>query len=703
MKLKLFLPVLFLLFSLPTHFSKGENLFVKESSYPTGVLERQKELDKFYSNKKLGAFVKEGKTYFRLFTPSPKKVELLIFETPESTDPKIFEMKKDENAVWETVLDGELYGAFYGFKVFPKNYSGDGSDLPLCVDPYAKAVTTFTTYMNPRKAIIIKDDYNWEGDEWIQRDWRDLIIYEMHIRDMTAHPSAKSKLAGTYKGLIDSQAEGGINYIKKLGVNTVELLPAMEYGYLEIPYKDSTAIKYNTWNPYERNHWGYMTSNFFAPASYYSQSWKEIKKGVWMGAHARQVNDFKDMVKAFHREGIGVMMDVVFNHLSEYEVGNLKQIDKEYYFRLDENGNFISKSYCGNDLRTEAPMLRRLIVESVLFWMKEYHIDGFRFDLGKLIDWKTIEEVIKEARKVNPYVVFVCEPWGGGYDPTGFSKRGWGAWNDQIRNGVKGQNLIDGLGWIFGKWYSNNNIKRIESYVNGTLLRDKFGLFLKKEHSVNYLESHDDYTFGDFIRIAVKKATPDEVIKNVDEFVKLSPRELKLNKLGALFLLTSQGITMIAEGQEFARTKVIPLDVKVPDLNKGHIDHNSYNKDNATNYINYNHAKTNNELLQYYRGLIELRTRFAAFRRAKYEDVNFVELKEHPFALGYFLNFEGDKFFVGFNAQQKGEVSFSLPNGTWSVLVNGKQAGVKPFGFVKNKIKLPPVSGVVLKFLENEK
>ena len=269
----------------------------------------------------------------------------------------------------------------------------------------------------------------------------------------------------------------------------------------------------------------------------------------------------------------------------------LKQIDKEYYFRLDEKGNYIAQSGCGNDFRTEAPMARRMIVESVLYWMKEYHVDGFRFDLGKLIDWETIELIIFEAKKINPYVIFVCEPWGGGYDPSGFSVRGWGAWNDQIRNGIKGENPFDGLGWIFGKWYGNNNPTRIKSYVNGTLTKDTLGLFQKSDHSVNYLESHDGYTLGDFIRLGLGDVKKDQVIKNVDEFVKLTPTQLKLNKLAALFLFTSRGITMISEGQEFARSKVIPFNIPVDDPHKGMIDHNSYEKDNETNYINYESRK----------------------------------------------------------------------------------------------------------------
>jgi pullulanase/glycogen debranching enzyme len=129
-----------------------------------------------------------------------------------------------------------------------------------------------------------------------------------------------------------------------------------------------------------------MTAAFFAPESYYGEVTKDIEWNKWNGQSARQVNDFKDMVKAFHKEGIGVMMDVVYNHLSEYELGNLKEIDKDYYFRLDQHGNYISQSGTGNDLKTERPMLRRMIIESILYWMKEYHVDGFRFDLGKLIE-----------------------------------------------------------------------------------------------------------------------------------------------------------------------------------------------------------------------------------------------------------------------------------------------------------------------------
>jgi pullulanase/glycogen debranching enzyme len=676
----------------------GSKLYVPDQTKTqlTSIQKKQKELDKLYSDKKLGSFVENGNTYFRLFTPNAEKVSLLTFETPEQTKGKEFPMTRDENGVWETSLDGELYGLYYGFKVC---HPGTPciEDI-VCIDPYAKAVATFQTYFNPRRSIVIEEgDYNWEGDEWIQRDWRDLIIYEMHIRDMTEHSSSGVNERGTYHGLIEKEKTGGIDYIKNLGINTVELLPSQEFANVEIPFQDSLNGKFNHWNPYERNHWGYMTAAFFAPESYYSENVRELRWDEWSGKDAKAVNDFKDMVKAFHKEGIAVIMDVVYNHISEYEIGNLKQIDKEYYFRLDEKGNYIQQSGCGNDFRTEAPMARRMIVESILYWMKEYHIDGFRFDLGKLIDWETIEKIIFEAKKINPNVVFVCEPWGGGYDPAGFSVRGWGAWNDQIRNGIKGENPFNGLGWIFGKWYGNNSPARIKSYINGTLTRDTLGLFQKPDHSVNYLESHDGYTLGDFIRLGLGDVKQDQVIKDVDKNVKLTQQQLKLNKLAALFLFTSRGITMISEGQEFARSKVIPLDEPEQDPHKGMINHNSYDKDNETNYINYHHAQINKELFNYYKGLIELRKKYEGFRRADYNDVTFFNYKDKPFALGYSVKYKDEEFVVLLNADPKSAMDFQLPNGDWGVIVDENTAGIISQKTHQKKVSLNESTGMILK------
>ncbi|HZW38275.1 MAG TPA: alpha-amylase family glycosyl hydrolase [Ignavibacteriaceae bacterium] len=685
----------FLLIIAVSSISIGKPLFITDkhniSKKEHELKQKDENLNKYFSKKELGVITSSGKTIFRLFTPNAVNVSLVIFNKAEDNSGNEYAMTKDNNGVWETEFKKELYGKFYNFKV-----SHLGQEPVLCLDPYAKAVASYNTYFTPRKGIIINNDYNWDGDEWIKKDWRDLIIYEMHIKDMTAHPSSGAKNPGTYKALTEKGIKGGIDYLKKLGVNTVELLPSQEFANIEIPYKDTLRGKYNTWNPYERNHWGYMTAAFFAPEELYSQPNAKVELNTWSGTSGKQVNEFKDMVKAFHKNGIAVIMDVVYNHLSEYEFGNLKEIDKDYYFRLDAQGNFIAESYCGNDIKTERPMMRRMIIESILYWMKEYHIDGFRFDLGKLIDWETIEEIIREARKINPAVVIVCEPWGGGYDPAGFSLRGWGSWNDQIRNGIKGENPNDGLGWIFAHWYGNNNPDRIKSYVNGTLTKDTLGLFQKKEHSVNYLESHDGYTFGDFIRIGTRERGAHEFINDIDQNAKLSPLQLKLNKLGALFLLTSQGITMISEGQEYARSKVIPKNIQVDDTLRGTIDHNTYNKDNEVNYINYQHADMNEDLFNYYQGLIELRTKHEAFRRADYKDVKFIDFKNNSFALGYNLKYKNEEFIVLFNADMHKTESYKLPSGKWHVLVNENTAGTETIKNLRGEIKINPSSGVVL-------
>ena len=653
----------------------------------------KKDLDKFYSSKRLGSFTENSKTVFRIFAPQAERILLVIFSKVENSSGKKFKMIRDNEGVWEAILDGEIYGSFYGYQIKHKN-----KDEVACIDPYSKAVATFNNYLNPRKSIVVKDnDYNWGNDEWIQRDWRDLIIYEMHLRDMTAHSSSGSKYPGTYRGLIEKGITGGIEYIKNLGVNAVELLPIQEFANIEIPFNKNFLGRKNTWNPYETNHWGYMTAAFFAPDSYYSDGGESIKRNKWSGQTANQIREFKDVVKEFHKNGISVIMDVVYNHLSEYEIGNLKEIDKEYYFRTDSHGRLTSQSYTGNDLKTERPMMRKMIVDSILYWMNEYHIDGFRFDIAKLIDWQTIEEIAEEAQKINPNVILIAEPWGAGHDPAGFSLRGFSSWNDQIRNGIKGENPFNGKGWLFEDWFGNNNNDRIKSYINGTLVKDRHGLFQRKEHSVNYLESHDDYTLGDFIRLALGDVKKEQVIYDTVKNVILTPLQLKINKLAALFLFISQGITMIHSGQEFARSKVISNNTKAKDPNIGKLDHNSYEKNNETNYINFEHAKINHVLLSYYKGLINFRQTFEAFRRANYDEIKFNDYPAKSFYLSFELTHKSENFVVALNSHYKKEIKTKLPEGDWEILINGETAGIQVLGAIKKEITIKPITGYVLR------
>jgi pullulanase/glycogen debranching enzyme len=329
-------------------------------------------------------------------------------------------------------------------------------------------------------------------------------------------------------------------------------------------------------------------------------------------------------------------------------------------------------------------------------------IDGFRFDLAAMIDWETCDAILQRARAINPNAIIIAEAWGGGgYTPAEHSQHGWAAWNDQIRNGVKGwQPTGEGdQGFIFGKWKSGTTTKNLRSYVTGTLKEDG-GLFQHKSHSINYLESHDDHTLGDFIRIASEEVGAEQVITDIDANARLSPRQLRMNKLAALFLFTSQGPTMMHEGQEFARSKVIAK-TNVPDPHAGQIDHNSYNKDNETNWINFQHAEMNRELVDYYRGLIALRKAHRAFRWSDKSDVEFLP-SEGELALGYQLQRKssGDShdFIVLMNGHTSKPAAFKVPAGEWEIVVNEQGAGVTSLGkFNGGEFTLMPTSGVAMR------
>ncbi len=663
--------------------------------------QEEASLNQFYSNKPLGCR-REGQNFaFRLFAPRATGVRLAIFDRPDADAKREFSMQRDADGVWEFFSAENLTGKFYGYRVSGPHGAGEiFNDRIVIADPYARAVATKNHYSHPARSLILpEDNFDWEGDTFLNIPMEDLIIYEMHARDMTAHPSSgvAPELRGTYRGLIQTGRKGGLDYIKSLGVNAVEFLPIHDFGQIEPTPQENAAAN----NVYARNHWGYMTSYFFAPESYYATN-GTMASGQWNGVDGRQVREFKDVVKSFHRAGIAVLLDVVYNHVSEYDQNPFKLIDKKYYFSLDAQGNFLSKSGCGNDFQTERPMARRLILDSVEYWMREYHIDGFRFDLAALLDWETCEAILKRARAINPHAIIIAEPWGGGgYTPAEHSQHGWAAWNDQIRNGVKGWRPTGegDQGFIFGKWKNGTTMTHLRSYITGTLKEDG-GLFQQKSHAVNYLESHDDHTLGDFIRIASGEVGEDQKITDLDANARLSAVQMQMNKLAALFLFTSQGATMLHAGQEFARSKVIAK-TNIVDAHAGQIDHNSYNKDNETNWINYRHVEMNRELLDYYRGLIALRRSHRAFRWSEKQDVELLT-SVGEFSLGYLLHHasSGDTydFAVLMNGDPQEPALFTVPTGNWEIVVNAQQAGTVALGKSPGgSFVVKPTSGVVMR------
>jgi len=638
-----------------------------------------------------GAFVEDKKTTFRLFAPRADNVNLVIFDSVAAESGRELPMTSDGKGNWSLSLKGKGEGILYGYRLNGPSSKSHSFDPDVFIaDPYSVAAVTQNRYRHVAKSLVLSDTFDWGGDTCISLDPRDAIICEIHIRDMTIHSSSNAKTPGTYLGLVDPDQRGGLTHIKEMGYNAVGLLPSMDFANVEVPYLDSSASVYNTWNPYARNHWGYMTTFFFSPEGYYATD-GSADPNAWNGASGKAIKEFKEMVKAFHREGIAVLMDVVYNHVSNYDYHPFKYIDRNLYFRLDESGKYIAQSGCGNDTKTENPMVRNLILESVRYWMTEYHIDGFRFDLANLIDKESCQIILTEAKRINPNVIFIAEPWGGGYDPDGFSDIGWPSWNDQFRNGVKGQNPVDGHGFIFGKWQGNNNESSLKRYVMGSP-REYGGQYVEVAHSVNYLESHDDHTFGDFVRIGSGQVHEDQVIRDIKSNAMVRGKQLDLNKLGALFLFTSQGMIMVSQGQSWGRSKVI-ASTNIPDSKVGQIDHNSYEKDNETNWLNWNHRDKNRELVEYYRGLISLRKKNREFRYSKPGDFRFLDVGQQV-AVGYILK---NRFAVILNGDPHRSLKISLPIGSWKILVDKESVDPDGKQVVTGTISVPHTSGMVLK------
>ena len=667
-----------------------------------------------YSQKELGCIVDSTQTTFRLFAPRATSVTLVLFDRHDQEQGEEFSMVRDVDGVWEYSARAILYGKYYGYRVSGPAGRGEMFNPNIIIgDPYSKAVVTKNTYRLPAKTLIVKTEYDWEEDAFVTpANHNDLIIYEANVRDLTAHVSSGVSSRGTYAGLLEDGRTGGFSYLKDLGVNAVEFQPIQKFGTIEPPYNDPRHVtdsgEVNTWNPYERNHWGYMTSYFFAPETYYAGD-GTMEPGKYNGIDGRAVKEFKDVVKALHRERIAVIMDVVYNHVSQYDFNPLKYIDKFYYFFTDSSGDFVKTSGCGNDFYTSRRMAQRLIVESVRYWMKEYHIDGFRFDLATMIDPETCTLITEEAKRINPNVVLIAEAWGGGkYDPAGFSDIGWASWNDRYRNGVKGQNPHDGLGFIFGKFQGSNSKKSVMSFLTGTLRADD-GMYVKKEHSINYLESHDNNTMGDFIRLGSGEVKDTDRIVDTSKHAMLSEKQLALNKLAAMFLLVSQGPVMIHEGQEFGRSKIIaPTDDPDPDV--GRIDRNSYEKDNETNWLDYHHKTLNRELYEYYRGLIALRKAYPIFSGAPTKGVEFIPTNDD-----FFIAFRlattlaagpnaGNDFFIVLNGNPEKVGKIVLPEGRWSVVADARKvSSEKPIRSVTGKsLRVPPTSGMILKAYQSQ-
>ena len=453
----------------------------------------------------LGALVVNGETTFRLFAPRAKHVRLFLSEKLETQDQAFgYELDRHEEAgvwqgVWEAHLDRNLHGWYYWYSVSgPHDVFGHFHPGEKILDPYAQAAVG-------RKGPGIVLDPAWVGRAdrtFITPPWQDLVVAETHVRDLAANApiglSADERLGFT--GLT-KWVESPDFYLRKLGVNAVELMPVHEAD-------NKTREEYQ---------WGYMTANFFSPASAYALD----------GPRASQVKELQELVAALHRQGMAVIMDVVYNHVGE--PAHLLFVDKLYYFELSDDGELANWSGCGNDLRCRSAMATRLICDSLIHYIEVYGVDGFRFDLAELIGVDVLRAIEARVKQVKPDVILIAEPWSfRGHIAAALRPTGYASWNDGYRNFLR-------------------------DYVRGNGGADKLEYFLKGSpwhfaywpaQTVNYTESHDDRTWLDMIT------------ENGD-FNGFNPtqNDRQRTHLMAAILFASVGIPMLAQGQDFLRSK----------------------------------------------------------------------------------------------------------------------------------------------------
>jgi len=590
-----------------------------------------KILDKVVSSKRMGVFLDRdaNRTEFRVFAPRAGRVDLCLYDAPhfklgleeEPLKPRrLLPMTMDADGVWEGSAPGLLIGQYYSYRVDGPGGSGEGfNPHGRLGDPYARAVAHATN-----NAIVIDPDATnkwfpgWSDQDYTPPDWEDVLIYETHVRDLTWRPSSRvpENLRGTFEGILASEGTGaGLDHLKKLGVNMIELLPVAEFE-----------------NGTFDHGWGYATAYFFAPDASYA---KDPLKGS-------QYYEFKNMVNELHRRGFGVILDVVYNHIGYPNL--FHGLDRKYYFRQDQNHNLSNFSGCGNDVKTEAPMMRRLIVENILYWIREHHVDGFRFDLAELIDMKTLRTIEKEARALNPNVLLISEPWSfRGDHKQRLKGTGWSGWNDDYRNSIRG--------FILG----HGNREQAMSAIPGSV--DSW--CATPMQSVNYLESHDDMCLADELSSHPRK---DARMMTDDDAAR--------NRLGATVLFTSLGIPMLCEGQEFLRSK------------RG--IHNTFDRGDEVNSLEWNDRKRPlaSEALRYYAGLSRLRqsTAGASLRHRDRPAGDYYRwvLPNERRALGYMINAKrtkpGSPFVVLVNASTDSVIfDVRFPEGRWRMVADGRQ------------------------------
>lgn len=606
-------------------------------------------------------------TTFQLTTsPDVKKVNVLLSDT-DSDNPAeqmIKQMKHVGAGKWKLTVKSDLKGKYYLFSV----YNNAQPDKTPGI--FAKAVG-----LNGKRGAIVDlrdtDPEGWNSDvRPTLNNPCDLVIYEMHHRDFSVDLSSGLKNKGKYLALTEPKA---IEHLQRLGVNAVHILPS--YDYASVDESKPDVPQYN---------WGYDPLNYNVPEGSYSTD---------AATPTTRIREFKQMVQALHKAGIRVILDVVYNHTFDINGSNFQKTYPDYFYRKTAEGKYSDGSGCGNETASEKPLMREFMKESVEYWVKEYHIDGFRFDLMGVHDIETMNEIRAIVDKIDPSIYIYGEGWSAGscaYPQEKLAMKahakqldGIGAFSDEMRDALRGPFSDDHKGgFLIGE---PNQEESIKFGIVGAIAHPQIDM-TKVNYSreawtnepsqmVAYVSCHDDMCLTDRLRATMPYITDDELIR--------------LDLLAQTAVLTSQGVPFILAGEEMLRDK------------KG--VHNSFRSPDSINRLDWNNLKRYPQVFDYYAGLIALRKAHPAFRMGKAEevrkDLEFVDAPKGVVAFRLKNNAGGDAWqniYVVLNSQKTPQ-NVKVAEGSYTKVVANGKVNAEGLGLISGStLTVAPQSALIV-------
>ncbi len=537
----------------------------------------------YYGGNDLGIFYTKEKTSIRVWAPTAIEVELRIYEkSTEGEAIRIDQFFKAENGTWTIALNGDLKGFYYTIRV----NDGEWLNETPGVDARAVGVNGHRgLFFNPEET----NPEGWLADQRVENSNPvDAIIYELHVRDFSIAQSSgiinKGKfLAFTEHGTLSHRGlKTGIDHLKELGITHVHLLPVNDFSTVNESAPDHS---YN---------WGYDPQNFNTPEGSYSTD----------PDNTSRITELKMLVQSLHQAGIGVILDVVYNHTAFTTRSYFNQTVPGYYYRQKSDGTFSNASGCGNELATERAMVRKYIIDSLQYWATEFHLDGFRMDLMGIYDLDTMNQIRAKMDAISPSIILYGEGWAADSSPLDESIRAIktnvskldriAVFNDDFRDGIKGNNFNPrNKGFVSGQTVQEETIKFgitaacfHPQIVYGYVENSKSPWAKEPWQCVNYASCHDNYTLYDKLVMSCPEASEEQLTRMV--------------MMAGALVMTSQGIPFLHAGVEMARTKLG--------------DHNSYKSPDRINQIDWDRKYSFHEVFKYYKSLIRLRKNHPAFR-----------------------------------------------------------------------------------------